>query len=515
MPSTYSLSVGTSIEALRKTDINSVLLDLPDNSQKLISPKDVRDAFVTTWATSAFKHTIGQGAIEYIGIDSGDPENRDIKQKIFLGKRNWAGTDIMNSNLLGSSNPNDIYFFNTKEDNVSQDETRIAILAGTNSTLHQYAPYISSKVSDDGLGSVLNFVNPSLFSGPINIYSQTGRVAINGITFPSVSETAASASNGKILKYYGTYPNGSLRWADSTVSIANIGTPGSPTYIYGSPSNVNGYSLEFVDDTLTPQDVGGVPVGSSFSAGSFFTGTAYQNWPLSEVIRLILYPYVPPALSLSIDTGSFTYLETGVTSSATFSFGITRKSNDIANYQLTGTTYSGTYSGLINTQVGFTFSLSNIYSGISTTQDYVLEVSDVPGLLTYSYSLTASVTFVSPYCFTFSSTAMDFGTTSGVLTTQATNLIATSQKYVYTSTQSVSNKYYGSGYLYFLVPYSYHPVSIIKDPNGFIIYDSSNPTAYGFTVSGSITPTGYDPYRIYRTTGICGYTASGYFEFIM
>ena len=89
MPATYSISVGGPTEALRKQDINSVLLDLPDNTQKLISPRDVRDAFVTTWANSAFKQTIGKGAIEYLGIDSGNPDNRDIKQKILLGKRNF------------------------------------------------------------------------------------------------------------------------------------------------------------------------------------------------------------------------------------------------------------------------------------------------------------------------------------------------------------------------------------------------------------------------------------------
>ena len=85
MPATYSINVGTSTEALRKQDINSVLLDLPDNTQKLISPKDVRDAFLTSWANSAFKQTIGQANIEYLGIDSGNPSDRDIKQKIFIG----------------------------------------------------------------------------------------------------------------------------------------------------------------------------------------------------------------------------------------------------------------------------------------------------------------------------------------------------------------------------------------------------------------------------------------------
>jgi len=73
MPVTYSLSVGLTTEAERKQDITSVLVKLPDNTQKLITPKDVRDAFTTAWATSAFKQTIGPAQVEYIGIDSGNP----------------------------------------------------------------------------------------------------------------------------------------------------------------------------------------------------------------------------------------------------------------------------------------------------------------------------------------------------------------------------------------------------------------------------------------------------------
>jgi len=192
MPATYSISVGTPTEALRKQDINSVLLDLPDNTQKLISPKDVRDAFVTTWANSAFKQTIGQASIEYLGIDSGNPNNRDIKQKIFIGKRNYKGLDIMNSTLLGDTN-NDIYIYNTKSDTSLTQSTTIAILAGTNSSLHQYAPYIQSSVVNSGDALGLNFVNPSKFSGPINVYSNTGKVAINGILLLTVSETSEYA----------------------------------------------------------------------------------------------------------------------------------------------------------------------------------------------------------------------------------------------------------------------------------------------------------------------------------
>jgi hypothetical protein len=192
MPATYSINVGTPTEAFRKQNINSVLLDLPDNTQKLISPKDVRDAFLSAWATSAFKQTIGQANIEYLGIDSGDPSNRDIKQKIFIGKRNQGGLDLMNNSLLNNTN-NDIYIYNTKLDSYATQSTKVVILAGTNSILHTNAPYIESNSINSNTALDLNLVNPSLFSGPINVFSSTGRVAINGITFPTVAETSASA----------------------------------------------------------------------------------------------------------------------------------------------------------------------------------------------------------------------------------------------------------------------------------------------------------------------------------
>jgi hypothetical protein len=533
MPATYSISVGGPTEALRKQDINSVLLDLPDNTQKLISPKDVRDAFLTTWATSAFKQTIGQGGVEYLGIDSGDPSNRDIKQKIFIGKRNYAGSDIMNNSLLNDTN-NDIYIYNTKPDASSTQSTTIAILAGTNSSLHSYAPYIQSNVVNSGNALGLNIVNPSQFAGPINVYSNTGRIAINGILLPTVAETSASASNGKILKYSGTYPNGVLRWAEPTVSIANIGSPGSPTNIYGSPSNVNGHSLEFVDSSPVPSTVGGVVQGSSFSAGSY-NG---QNWPLSEVIRKILYPYVPPTLSLGVNINGVTYFTTGLTHSALFNYSITRYTNNINSYKITDSssnvvgTYSGlSFSGVVGSQLNATFS-SNIYSNATVTnnllntlpyvsgltQSYVLNAKDTTFIsdpFGFSHSATASVKFVHPSFYGFNLNLVTNSISLGSFINSSTRLTLP-----YLGSQSVSLSYNGSGYVYFVVPNIYPLLSKIKDPNGFIIHDSTLPTTSAFTYStnspsgGNNLPLVPPSYRVYRTLGTCSYSGSGNFEFI-
>jgi hypothetical protein len=164
MPSTYSINVGQVTESTRKPDIFTVLGDLPNNTQKLISPRDVRDAFLTTWANSSFRITTGAtySSEEYIGIDSGNPEDRDIKQRILIGKRSFGNLDIMNSSLMNNSDA-DIFLYNTKSDSLTQSSTKVAILSGTDSTLHTYAPYLESVLNPTADALDLNISNPSLF----------------------------------------------------------------------------------------------------------------------------------------------------------------------------------------------------------------------------------------------------------------------------------------------------------------------------------------------------------------
>ena len=535
MSATYSINVGTITESTRKENVFTVIQELPDNTQKLISPRDIRDAFVSAWANSSFKVTTPSNLsnAEYIGIDSGDPSNRDIKKKILIGKRGYANLDIMNFNLLANTSP-DIYFYNTKSDTITQSSTKIAILSGTSSTLHQYAPYIESIVATSSLGTNLNIVNPSLFEGPISILSESGRVAINGIVFPTVNETAASASNGRILRYYGTYPYGYLRWDDTNITIANIGSVGNPTNIYGSPSNVNGFSLEFVEGDMVPQTVGGIEIGSSFSAFSYdatsITGN-YQNWPLVEVIRKLLYPYVPPVLSLSVinpSTGT-TFAEVGVTSSIIVSYGLSLYARDfneyIADFIITGTTYSiggGSFSGspgisFAGTALGSTSSFS------ATTLDYVFAASDKWGPFApftassyptgFSHSATASIQFVNPFLLTFG----NFGTTFNSTMIQNIHVSATTSRVIIPyigPSQSIKIPAVGQGYLYFAYPYSYPEISLIKDINGFIIHDSTSLTFSAFTYSTSGLSSFYTTYRVYRTLVAGSYIGGGEFEFI-
>ena len=575
MPATYSINVGTQLEAYRKTDIISVLKDIPDNTHKLISPKDIRDAFLSTWANSPFKQTKNISGTEYIGIDSGNPADRDIKQKIFLGKRSYANLDIMTDTLL-SNNRADIYIYNTKPDSyLTQSSTKVAILAGTNSTLYENAPYIESKIVNNV--NHFEFRNPSLNNGPISIYSTTGRVAINGILFPTVAETNAKTATDIILKYTGTYPNGYLKWGPISFDETNVGAVGLPTNIYGSPVNLNGHSMEFVDTSVVPFAIGGVPAGFSFSSNSYYSAitATQQNWPISEVLRKVLYPYVAPTLSLSltdVNTGS-TYAEAGssITARLSYLFTIYPRTADeyISNtYVLnqvntnvigaTAPAISG-YSGLSFSGVpGKTFSSSIDFiindvvasGGLGGFNKYTMVYSNVPGTTiagyptspTYlnfgwSYSTTAEIKFIKPMFYGFSGTSsvlslnpstLYFG---GLLNGFRTNLNNLQQNTLIKLIKpypginsSLKLIISGTGRLYFSYPRTngigdnLHESNLltIKDPNGFVLYQKGNPTASSFYPASfdMLAQSGLTDHVLWVSKYSCSYPAPGVFEFI-
>jgi hypothetical protein len=507
MPVTYSINVGTSLEAYRKSDIISVLKDIPDNTHKLISPRDIRDAFLSTWANSPFKQTKNISGIEYIGIDSGNPSDRDIKQKIFLGKRSYANLDIMTDSLLSNKNA-DIYIYNTKPDSyLTQSSTKVAILAGTNSSLYENAPYIESKIVDNI--NHFEIRNPSISNGPISIYSSAGRVAINGIQFPTVSETNANAGNGKVLKYSGTYPNGYLKWADMVPEKTDVGTTGVPTNIYGSSVSLNGHSLEFVEPSIVPVAVGGVPSGFSFSSNSYYSAitATQQNWPLSEVLRKVLYPYVAPTLSLSLvdkTTGSI-YAQAGATITAKLDYLFTiypRTADEyVSNYLILnqintdaqpigataltghiGSSFSGVPGKTFSNTIEFTIN-GPVSGGF---HKYTMAYSNVPGTVVagypgysgvgnpliapynnfgWSYSTTAEIRFIKPIYAGFSGTsnAVSFDPSLSYAGTNLTNFVNTYFNPLLPSlvkriepypgiNSAMSISASGSGRLYFIYP---------------------------------------------------------------
>jgi hypothetical protein len=95
---TYSINNDTIIESKTynligqaSIDLNPIFTIFKDNENKEINPHDIRDSILTIWSNSSFKETIiSNSEIKYIGIDSGNINyNKDIKNKIFFGKRSY------------------------------------------------------------------------------------------------------------------------------------------------------------------------------------------------------------------------------------------------------------------------------------------------------------------------------------------------------------------------------------------------------------------------------------------
>ena len=487
MPATYSINNNTAYEAARLATIGDVLNQLPDNTNKLISPKDARDAIYSSWETSVFKQLTGSASQEYIGIDK-----NGLNNKILLGKKQLGGVDVLNSTLLNYSfNDTDIFFFNNKS-GVTPSNTKVSFLAGTNSVLYPYAPYINSYQGTSSLH--LEVVNQT---GDITIDSSTGRVSINNVTFPTKLETA-SASNGQILKYY----NGRLIWDNNTINLASIGSTNSITNINGSPVLVNGHSLELTESS---------PIIATF--GNIEPGQTFSNAPLVEVVRQMLYPHLGPEVSLLINANS-----SGYTTSTVAEFGnitpagvqlawsITKKSDPVIFATLSNSYLGGFAPTLPISYAGMT-SISGVSLGYtpSISMDYTLSVYDsgvtnypldsmaiATGSSTVTYA-TASVTLDLVYPFFYGVTAANATTGPGVnaILGSLTKLVeGKSDKIVPLS---------GSGYIYFIYPSWYGDIDSangVFDENGFNIsssfvystYESviNSPSSYWSGISYSV-----------------------------
>jgi hypothetical protein len=460
---TFSINIGTSTEASNynimgatAVDFTSVLDVLHDNINKEINPKDIRDAVLTSWSSSAFKQTIAsQSTISYIGIDNTNTDylNQDVKSKIYIGKRYYAGTnsnvDVMTSSLLSSDV--DIFLYNTKKDTVSNNRTRIAILAGTNPSLYPNSPYIQSQIVTVGTYSSLSLdiTNPTLTGGTattINLNSDYGTVSINNISFPTIQHGLTAASDGRVL----SWDNGKLTWSDITFNASSfIGTTGSAINIYGTPVNVNGHPFEFTESEPCPIEIGDIKFGETFNSVS-----------IVEMLRRIAYPYLSPLCSLSIlPPYSSGYVEIGTSPLVKLSYTISKRSlptqTTSLSYMIPGSypaitsagqsTVSGTVSGVVITPV------------TSATSSFTITVTDG----TQSNSSTATLKGVYPYFYGFS--ALPIMTTAGLASLTKT-IEPKGDKNI---------DIFGSGNLYFIYDSNYPVLSGIYDNNGNNIISSS------------------------------------------
>jgi len=385
MPSTYSVNPGTITEAFKLIDLNTVLNELPDNTSKLIEPHDLRDAIFTTWENIVFKPTIGSAGIEYIGIDSST-----LYEKIFLGKKQIAGSDILNTNLLSSDV--DIFLYNTKTDsNLSNQNLKIGFLAGISQSVFYGTtlsiPTIEVKSIGTYGGNVLDFniynnsyttYGGTSYGGNVALKTSYGNIIVNDLILPTVQQNNA-ASDGQILTYKKIGGYNYMIWATNSVSVNNINAAGTFS-IDANPLMINGYDAMFNSIYPTPFTVGGIPAGTSFSSSA-----------VTEVLRQLLYPYTAPYVTLTSDTS---YIEVS-SSNQTINF----------SYSITKYVGSSTISSILTTPV------------FITSTSIPLTYLNVPTVVTYNGtgSYTSAAYFSTPGIKGFTLSVTDnLGSTSSV-----------------------------------------------------------------------------------------------------
>jgi hypothetical protein len=471
---TYSKYIGTSYETVSSSLLldnagtqsyaftnNIVYTDLPNNTSKLIEPKSIRNAILSVYDTMPFKET-SVGNSTYIGIDNGDTTNRDLKSKIYLGKRYSFRNEIMDSSLLSSNT--DIFIYNTKSDLSSyQSKTSIVFLSGVNSNLNQSAPKIQAETAYDKNNNELIAFNIINNSNDINIISKgpspgdSGAiVSINNIIFPTVQDSdpllGGSSSNNRVL----LQNNGSLIWSDLTINDPGYyGVTDSVLPIYGNPTLVNGYSLEFTDSRYSTIQIGDIKLGDTFN-----------NTPIINVLERMIYEYLPPICTLSL-YNTDQYFEVGTYPNVRLSYSITKRSENTLPTALTNmipnsypaiTTYSNSY-------------VTGIAKGIviepieNDTTIFTIKVSD--GITVNSAS--ASVTGIYPYFYGF--TASNIMNTYGLETLNKKINIKVDETYdIYQSGVSSTDTFY------FVYDFDYGDLSSILD-------DSDNNITSFFTKS--------------------------------
>jgi len=458
--STYSNGAGYPISADKLQDLNSVLHELPDNTNHYISPKFVRDAVYTTWENVIFKPTtIPSSEVEYIGIDQ-----TSFTEKILLGRKQVStGQYVLSDYLLNSDG--DIFLYNT----TTGTDTTLVFLAGTGSNFYNgdiFAPKITSKVVNtisDGQYLDLNISNNTWvnyttpYGGNINIGSEYGFVNINNINIPTKIQNSV-ASVGNVLSI-------------SSISSGNIYLQWSTV----TGSSTGGGTAYYSNSTPVPQTIGGILAGSTFS-----------NVSVQDMLTRLLYPYIPPTLSLSLSTY---FVEIGAA-----------PSNLILNYTIgRNATYSldtlVTYGGILGlpsypslpsisylSSVTSTSSVSfpnnaGVFSGAYGSNTFTMSVHDTNGVYVTS---STTVNVVLPWYWGTSNIGSTTSTLSTILSRTSSisyvdllTPLLTSPATQSTKDNNKSLPFTGQNkYIYFGYPSSFPYLEQILDGSGFDITGS-------------------------------------------
>lgn len=411
---------------------------LPDNKEGLINPTDLRDFFLSILSSTIFKVTsVTDSDVSYIGIDTLNPDNNDLKnRKILIGKRGYQLNDIITKDLIDSDY--DILFYNTKDDNQQQFTTKISILSGIGNL--QNSPFIQSQTIF-GTQSV-SFDFNSI--GDISLKSDN--IIINDYKLPN----SASASNDKVILWDGdsmVFDNLTSQFLPST-----IGTSSQSLNIFGNPTKINGYDFNFSDNRRCPIEIGDIKFGNTFS-----------NFSISEMLQRMIYQYLPPTSTIKLlppyEKG---YVEFGELPSVSLEFTIFKRTLNTNTSTLVNMV-PGTFPPITTLDYS---SISATASGLITSPlnttgvTFSITVSDG----TQSTFSSTNIRGIYPYFYGFSSQA-------SINNSNLSQLV----KLVEDKSDKDIIIQPGSGFLYFIYDSDYPDLTGILDQDNNLIGGTSSP----------------------------------------
>lgn len=447
----------SSFNGLGDVGLNTSIQLLPDNTSNQISPKDVRDSIYTLYANSIIKYiSIDDG--NYIGIS--DIPTEIVGNKIYIGKKSFNNLNVMDSILLNYNlNDTDIFFFTNNS--ITNNSTKVSILSGEDVLLYQNAPYLQSEyvIGNSSNYLDLNIINNSTLDyiegGNIQIRSSLGNVVINDMKFPKVSEL--SNATNKFLKYL---PGGLLVWDSPSVNtVDNLGSIGATVSITGDVIYLNGQNINFDNQTPVPEQVGGI-----------IEGTTFDNMPVTEVLEMLLYPYLKPIVRFKLQftpsnstSGTNDAVVEVVSNSSLLSLSyicdIDKRTEDIVSVDVPNLPNIST-SLPSNNDIFEIVSFSS--SSINPTNGGLVTYSMIVNDGTSSVTEILSITKVYPYFYGVSNIASDNPTT-------ISNLLSSFNKIVKKESDTevvIDTNYDNTGTprcIYFMFPASYSPLD--DDPN--------------------------------------------------
>jgi hypothetical protein len=499
--------------ATKLQDFNSVLNILPDNTSKLIAPKDVRDSLYTTWENIAFKPTTAGGSSEYIGIDQ-----ESLQEKILIGKKSIGGQYVMNSSLLNTDV--DVFFYNTKTEPQANYHTTVAFLAGTGSNVNGgsiFAPYLKSTVvANPGYSNTLDFdiYNPTYYDdgtgtysgGNVNVASEWGFVTLNGLRMPTfLQNTVGSSIDGYVLKYRWVGGQAYAKWEASASASTSDTLYSTGTFsISGCPVGLNGLPIDFTSSVPVPVAIGGVSAGSTFS-----------SMPLTEVVRMILYPYIAPVLTTSmvyslIEIGDFTTqalqrLNYSIVKNSTYPITSLVSNNYSQPLPSPGNINNGTTIGQITPNFN-TAAYSNDSTAYATFSWTITLQDSYPTIVPSTANFTSVIPWFYGSATVSATTTVGLNSINNILGTSTTSVLGKLTKLIADPATSASSGFnktvtlstaglpLNQGYLYFGYPSNFPSLVSIIDPNGYNVTTSW----MSFTISTVQSANGYWSNKTYR-----------------